>query len=106
MPLGFLGAEGEEKTWVNSWWKWWVSLQPPERVYAEGRLEQPNTADWEDMAQLHGKNGLMQVMAALLWWGDLVGDGEDACQHAEWVKAVDDVAWTLNELENSGFIEG
>ncbi|KAJ7874259.1 hypothetical protein B0H13DRAFT_2348671 [Mycena leptocephala] len=106
MPLGFLGGEGEPGTWINRWWTWWVSLQPSERVEAEGKLAQPDSADWEKLAQPHGKNGMLQVMVTLLWWGDLVGDGEDACRHVEWVKAVDDVAWTLNELEKSGFIDG
>ncbi|KAJ7855820.1 hypothetical protein B0H13DRAFT_1517247, partial [Mycena leptocephala] len=77
------------------WWKWWVSLQPAERVYHERRLEQPSSASWDVLAQLHGKNGLLQVMVTLLWWGDLVGDAEDACRYVEWTKAVDDVAWTL-----------
>jgi hypothetical protein len=45
-------------------------------------------------------------MSTLLWWGDLVGDAEDVCRYVEWLKAVDDIAWTLNKLEKSGFIEG
>ncbi|KAJ7834285.1 hypothetical protein B0H13DRAFT_1653358, partial [Mycena leptocephala] len=73
MALDFLGAEEEEGTWVGNWWKWWVSLQPVERVYHERRLEQSSSADWDVLAQLHGKNGLLQVMATLLWWGTLSG---------------------------------
>lgn len=43
-------------------------------------------------------------MATLLWWGDLVGDGEDACLYMEWTKAVDDVVWTLTKLGRSRLI--
>ncbi|KAJ7863885.1 hypothetical protein B0H13DRAFT_2353935 [Mycena leptocephala] len=92
MPLGFLGAEETEGTWVASWWKWWVSLQPEERVYSDLKLAQPSRASWEKLVTMHGKNGLLQLMVTLLWWGDLVGDGEDACRYVEWTKAVDDVA--------------
>ncbi|KAJ7916655.1 hypothetical protein B0H13DRAFT_1476716, partial [Mycena leptocephala] len=83
------------------WWTWWASLQPSERVYTEGKLAQLHSADWEELAQLHRKNGMLQVMLTLLWWGDLVGDAEDVCRYVEWAKAVDDVAWTLKELEIS-----
>ncbi|KAJ7727717.1 hypothetical protein B0H16DRAFT_1470779 [Mycena metata] len=48
-----------------------------ERVYMGGALSQPDNADWEDLVKLNGKNGLLQVMALLLWWGDYVGDGAD-----------------------------
>ncbi|KAJ7033531.1 hypothetical protein C8F04DRAFT_1183978 [Mycena alexandri] len=79
---------------------------PAERVYADGVLSRPHKADWSVLAQLNEKNGLLQVMALLLWWGDYVGDGEDVFQYVDWRNAVEDVTWVLRELETSGLITG
>ncbi|KAJ7018491.1 hypothetical protein C8F04DRAFT_1277636 [Mycena alexandri] len=103
MPIGDQNSEG---SWVEGWWSYWVSLQPVERVYMGGALSQPNNADWEDLAKLNGKNGLLQVMALLLWWGDYVGDGADVFQFNDWTRAVQDVTWVLRQLETSGCITG
>ncbi|KAJ6490865.1 hypothetical protein C8R45DRAFT_826071, partial [Mycena sanguinolenta] len=99
MTIGFVA------NWVPAWWTWWASLQPKERVYADGQLSRPDTVDWSTLAHLHGKNGLLMVMASLLWWGDSYADGVYPEHRADWLKAVDDVAWTLEELEKSGCIE-
>ncbi|KAJ7711975.1 hypothetical protein B0H16DRAFT_1343059, partial [Mycena metata] len=103
MPMGDQNSEG---SWVEGWWSYWVSLQPAERVYMGGALSQPDNADWEDLAKLNGKNGLLQVMALLLWWGDYVGDGADVFQFNDWTLAVQDVTWVLRQLETSGWITG
>ncbi|KAJ7763729.1 hypothetical protein B0H16DRAFT_1273481, partial [Mycena metata] len=94
IPMGDQRSEG---SWVEGWWSYWVSLQPAERVYANGVLSRPEKADWEELAQMNGKNGLLQVMALLLWWGDYVGDGEDVYQCVDWKTAVD-VTWVLRQL--------
>ncbi|KAJ6447891.1 hypothetical protein C8R45DRAFT_1135642 [Mycena sanguinolenta] len=99
MVIGFVAD------WVPSWWAWWVSLQPKERVYADGELSRPDTVDWSTLAHLHGKNGLLMVMASLLWWGDHYADGMYPADRVDWLKAVEDVTWTLQELEKSGCIE-
>ncbi|KAF8209002.1 hypothetical protein K438DRAFT_1960729 [Mycena galopus ATCC 62051] len=57
------------------------------------------------LADLHGKNGLLLVMASLLWWGDYYADGMCRVERAEWLKAVEDVTWTLEEAKKSGCIE-
>ncbi|KAJ7016519.1 hypothetical protein C8F04DRAFT_902565, partial [Mycena alexandri] len=77
---------------------YWASLQPAQRVYIDGALSKPDEADWEDLAKLNGKNGLMHIMATLLWWGDYVGDGEDVFQYNDWTRAVEDVTWVLRQL--------
>ncbi|KAF8214907.1 hypothetical protein K438DRAFT_1749022 [Mycena galopus ATCC 62051] len=69
-------------------------------------LDRPDIANWEDLAAMNGKNGLLLVMASLLWWGDRAGDEveTDAAAYAGWTKAVDDVTWTLDTLTKSGCI--
>ncbi|KAJ6475391.1 hypothetical protein C8R45DRAFT_761577, partial [Mycena sanguinolenta] len=60
-----LGGHGDLGT---RWWKWWESLQPKERAITNGVLSRPELADWSEMVELHGKNGLLLAMATLGWW--------------------------------------
>ncbi|KAK7020803.1 hypothetical protein R3P38DRAFT_3547985, partial [Favolaschia claudopus] len=104
-----LGAElGTRETpdlWVGSWWAWWESLQPDARVRTGAELSRADDADWGEMALMHGSNGLLQVMASLFWWGDVVQRKREAEEVKAWEAAVDDVAWVLNEILKSGEIE-
>ncbi|KAJ7888647.1 hypothetical protein B0H14DRAFT_3714875 [Mycena olivaceomarginata] len=90
--------------WVGVWWGWWRGLQPVEReVLENGELSHPETADWSTMAKMYGNNGLMQVMAALVWWGEVAQKrGEEDIE--EWRAAVRDVTWVLDQLLRSGEI--
>ncbi|KAJ7688928.1 hypothetical protein B0H14DRAFT_3051659 [Mycena olivaceomarginata] len=59
--------------WVGLWLAWWRSLQPKEwAVLENGELSRPENADWSTMAKMYGDNGLLQVMAGLVWWGEVV----------------------------------
>ncbi|KAJ7117955.1 hypothetical protein C8R43DRAFT_960459 [Mycena crocata] len=104
VDLGELGALGSADTFIHMWWNWWAALQPEGRVLkADGRgpggggmLTVPRVCDWGSMGGLHGKNGLLQVMASLLWWGERVeGDPLDT---ARWSSAVDEVGYVLGEV--------
>ncbi|KAJ7871161.1 hypothetical protein B0H14DRAFT_2345437 [Mycena olivaceomarginata] len=80
---------------VGLFWRWWRTLQPDERVELDNReLSRPEKADWSRMAQMHGSNGLLQVMAALVWWGDVAQKREEE-EGEEWLGAVHDVTWVL-----------
>ncbi|KAJ6538044.1 hypothetical protein B0H19DRAFT_962275 [Mycena capillaripes] len=70
--VGEIGAEGTPGTFVDDWWKWWSGVQPEERGNsgAGGVLLRPSDLDWSSLVKLHGRNGLLQVMASLLWWGE------------------------------------
>ncbi|KAJ7179965.1 hypothetical protein C8R43DRAFT_867101, partial [Mycena crocata] len=65
-----LGGMDVAGTYVGKWWVWWRSVQPPESEWVGGELTCPPVEDmtWERLAKMHGRNGLMQVMATLLWW--------------------------------------
>ncbi|KAJ6488778.1 hypothetical protein C8R45DRAFT_826902 [Mycena sanguinolenta] len=98
-----LGTRDREDLWIGAWWKWWTSLQPKERTMGrEGGLSRPDLADWSEMAVLHGRNGLLQVMATLLWWGDEAT--RRTGERASWLEAVSDVTWVLERVLASGDI--
>ncbi|KAJ7118613.1 hypothetical protein C8R43DRAFT_862360, partial [Mycena crocata] len=66
--IGEVGLRGNEKTYANVWWDWWGRIQPKGREWVDGTLSMPSECDWTSIAKLHGKNGMLQVMASLLWW--------------------------------------
>jgi hypothetical protein len=102
--LGTRQGTGEEELWVGLWWRWWRKLQPEERIILEsGLLSRPETVDWSGMAQMHGNNGFLQVMAGLTWWGEVVQKHSEE-EKEEWGAAVDDVTWVLEQLLESGDI--
>ncbi|KAJ7438838.1 hypothetical protein B0H11DRAFT_1752413 [Mycena galericulata] len=98
MDVGTVGEDGLEGTFADGWWKWWRSIQPSDRKFVGGILTAPEEADWSDLSKLHGKNGMLQVMATLLWWGDKVGVDENAEGYGDWRLALGDVTWVLEQL--------
>ncbi|KAJ7747585.1 hypothetical protein B0H14DRAFT_2477644 [Mycena olivaceomarginata] len=97
--LGRQAAKGQaEMLWVGLWWAWWRSLQPEERAVLEnGELSRRENADWSTMAKMYGDNGLLQVMAGLVWWGEVV-QKRDEDEKEEWRAAVSDVTWVLGRI--------
>lgn len=99
-----LGTQENEALWVGGWWKWWNGLQPNDRTMMEnGKLSRPGDGDWGAMAAMHGKNGILQVMATLGWWGEVV-QKRSAEEKNEWLAAVGDVTWVLEQILKSGEI--
>jgi hypothetical protein len=99
-----LGEREAANTWIGGWWKWWQSLQPKERgaeIESE-ELMRPASADWSQMARMYSKNGLLQVMATLSWWGAAAKRREEDSE--AWSVAVKDVTWVLEQILNSGEI--
>ncbi|KAJ7092022.1 hypothetical protein B0H15DRAFT_799760 [Mycena belliarum] len=94
------GNRGEAGTYTDEWWAWWISLQPPERMCVGGMLTTPTEMSWGKLPKMCGRNGFMQVMASLFFWGM---DNERRGQtDPEWEIGVDDVHWLLNQLLLSG----
>jgi hypothetical protein len=91
VDIGVLGDTKSAGTFVALWWDWWVKVQGTDR------------SELGTLLKLHGKNGLLQVMALLLWWGERVADGNPV-DIQEWSTAVEDVAETLQELLRPGVI--
>jgi hypothetical protein len=91
IEIGVLGDAKKVGSFVASWWGWWVKVQPSDR------------SDLAPVLRLHGKNGLLQMMASLLWWGERVADGTPA-DVRDWSSAVEDVADLLTEMLRPGVI--
>jgi hypothetical protein len=68
VKIGVLGDSKTPHTFVADWWTWWVNVAPSTR------------SDLSGVLKLHGKNGMLQIMATLLWWGEQVADGNPAEQ--------------------------
>ncbi|KAJ7799343.1 hypothetical protein B0H14DRAFT_2617076 [Mycena olivaceomarginata] len=74
-----------------------------EMVELVGEGPAKDRSDWAPMLKLHGKNGMLQIMVSLLWWGERVADGSPA-DAREWSSAVEDVAETFREMLRPGVI--
>jgi hypothetical protein len=91
VDVGVLGDAKTPDTFVETWWKWWVTVQLKDR------------SDWGAMVKLHGKNRVLQVMATLLWWGEAIED-DDPLGRLEWGTAVEDVEGVFTEMLRPGVI--
>ncbi|KAJ7070289.1 hypothetical protein B0H15DRAFT_957802 [Mycena belliarum] len=98
VDIGVLGDEEQTGSFVWTWWKYWRSLQPADRPFLAGMMTYPDDADWETMSKLHGRNGLLQVMLTLFWWGEAVGGSKEGNAYVEWKGAVQEVGWVLQKL--------
>jgi hypothetical protein len=103
--LGKRQATGQAaELWVAVWWGWWRSLQSKERELLDnGELSRPDKVNWSEMARMYGNNGFLQVMASLVWWGEVVQKRREE-DREEWRTAVADVTWVLEHLLASGEI--
>ncbi|KAJ7022381.1 hypothetical protein C8F04DRAFT_1272725 [Mycena alexandri] len=92
-----LGKLGDKGSYTDNWWMWWRSLQPAEREVVEetGMMTMPMEMAWGKLTKMSGRNGFLQVMASLFWWGleefrdgheDKSGSGE--VQVSTWKKGA------------------
>ncbi|KAJ7148594.1 hypothetical protein C8R46DRAFT_1231087 [Mycena filopes] len=92
------GPRATEGTFGARWWGWWDEAQPAVRKKRNGKFvaaAKVATKEWEDVAKMAGRNGLLLYVGALLWWGEAaVGAGEDL---EEWKEAARDVAEVLEK---------
>ncbi|KAJ7433026.1 hypothetical protein B0H11DRAFT_2377168 [Mycena galericulata] len=95
-----LGAKGEAGSFINEWWVWWRSLQPPEREWSTElkALSMPDDVSWGKLPRMCGPNGLMQVMATLTWWGLQETRSKSIVEAVAWRRAVEDVKDVLERL--------
>ncbi len=91
--LGDLNAYNEQ------WWKWWAISQPKDHSIAGFCFGTPSTVNRNGLESCYGSNGLLLVMASLLWWGEEAHSvGVQTEEWWNWHKAVKDIVWTLEHM--------
>lgn len=77
--------------------EWWKSLNPSWRESNEdGEFIQEGSGEWDDLL-VKGRNGLLTILACLLWWYDLEeGFGDDT--RDAWDAMVADVLFVIDSL--------
>ncbi|KAL1697910.1 hypothetical protein EV121DRAFT_218934, partial [Schizophyllum commune] len=90
---------GDLATFARQYWLWWEALQPSRRLNSDNSLiaiEEfegmvKGMDDWDGLDKCCGKEGLVQVLLLLLWWGDAVnGAVARPAEWLEWETAVQD----------------
>ncbi|KAL1690226.1 hypothetical protein GGG16DRAFT_103236 [Schizophyllum commune] len=101
---------GEPRAFGAKWWTWWEAMQPPLRVSPAGDLlavdavaaEVSHLAEWGHLKKCCGRDGLVQFLLTLVWWGDMVNDPDRRVAHAaqrlEWELAIRDFREVLEAL--------
>ncbi len=90
----------DEESYARAWWAWWSQLQPEWRVRgADGRPVPGGSVvdDWGKSLCRPGKNGVLMVLLALVWWKEIT----TAATTVDWDVAVQDVAWVLSQMARS-----
>lgn len=85
---------GSLSAFATQWWAWWVELNPDRRDMVVGGRLTPGGRVSFDSVKKPGKNGLLSVLACLMWWRDTVGSGDVM----DWENAVRDVYWVMLEI--------
>ncbi|KAJ7475543.1 hypothetical protein B0H11DRAFT_2235253 [Mycena galericulata] len=97
-----IGSRGEQGSFADRWWVWWKRTQPAERRTEGLSWELPAEVEkgaWDEIAKMHGRNGMLLYVGGLLWWGEAVAAEKDsgASLFSDWRLAVGDVARVLAE---------
>ncbi|KAJ7780553.1 hypothetical protein DFH07DRAFT_765086 [Mycena maculata] len=98
-----VGPRTAKGSFAHRWALWWTGMQPEGRLGDDvGMMKQPEglaAKDWEQLAKMHGRNGLVFVVAGLLWWGEALAavEGEEGLRD-DWMTVVEDVRWALEQV--------
>ncbi|KAI5821561.1 hypothetical protein K523DRAFT_258013 [Schizophyllum commune Tattone D] len=93
------------RAFEKEFWAWWAGIQPSWRkLNADGRpsedREVDESGDW-GLLGVHGQNGLLNVIAALCWWG-IALDGRTS---RSWDRCLDEAIWVCEEQADA-FVSG
>ncbi|KAJ7886939.1 hypothetical protein B0H13DRAFT_1627717, partial [Mycena leptocephala] len=79
----------------RQWEAWWIEINP---MWRQTDLPMGRFTDgaW-DTLDVPGRNGFLNILMCLKWWGDMLGP-EEAEKSKEWMEAVTDVTWALDRL--------
>ncbi|KAK7057359.1 hypothetical protein R3P38DRAFT_2759626 [Favolaschia claudopus] len=95
------GPADDNGSFGARWWGWWKRGQPSSRVGENETLlslEVVASSEWERLANMVGKNGLLLYVGALLWWGEAAAESERPADLVEdWLRAVVEVRMVLEK---------
>ncbi|KAI4517070.1 hypothetical protein K525DRAFT_251910 [Schizophyllum commune Loenen D] len=101
---------GDPREFGGRWRTWWEAMQPPLRISPAGDLlaveaviaDVTHLAEWGNLEKCCGRDGLVQFLLTLVWWGDAVNDPDRReaypAQRLEWALAVEDFRDVLEAL--------
>ena len=83
-----------------AWKQWWMYLQPPCRMLADGSWPPPQNvpedpSEWDRVAR-GGNNGFFLVILTLAWW--LYAVAQEGSDMEDLEHAVKDVSWVLQQV--------
>ncbi|KAJ7785189.1 hypothetical protein DFH07DRAFT_948268 [Mycena maculata] len=106
--MSAVGPRGVEETFSCKWWGWWELIQPPARCIDGNEWKPPAEVDdeegWEEIGKMHGRNGILMCLGALLWWGEGAAADKEGSSAllADWRLAVEDFSAVLAEVVKRG----
>ncbi|KAJ7278645.1 hypothetical protein C8J57DRAFT_1059861, partial [Mycena rebaudengoi] len=74
----------------EEWWVWWLDINPTWRKTAVPMHRTPGLLEYVNFT---GRNGFLNVLMCLKWWGDVLDSPSK-----RWKEAVEDVKWVLKGL--------
>ncbi|TRM70508.1 hypothetical protein BD626DRAFT_533735 [Schizophyllum amplum] len=101
---------GDCAVFRSKWMVWWEAMQPPVRITPAGDLRAvddvlgdiKSLADWDGLDKCCGRDGLIQFVLTLLWWGDCVNQGDRRVSQPErwleWEIALQDFREVLEGI--------
>ena len=90
-----------EADYEKRFWLWWEQLQPAGRLVDS----RDNSQTWDCPLKARGPNGMLQVVAALLFWAERVRSDDEPGAHEAWLNAVEEVSWVLGRIHREVSIE-
>ena len=80
--------------YVQQYRTWYISLQPDVRGRTWPLARRSNNTQWASM-MFGGRNGVLLVIMALLWWSRAVSTD---VQQSELEDALQDLVWSFEEM--------
>ena len=88
------------RTFVDSVFKWWGSIQPSWRSIERGVVSREVQGDWKAL-RAPRINGLLNVVILVYWWSRILEEHKPKDgNRADYEFFADDVAWVLSHLSS------
>lgn len=91
------------ESYGHDFWAWWLAIQPTRRANGgTDRSIRDVTVFDKSVFDFYGALGMLQVIAALFFWGNAIVEdrkvGGRAGEDGSWAEALDDVVWVMERL--------